>query len=99
MKKEEIQIVTLAAGTDLKKLNISSQYDIIFDATDIAVSRLFVAAYNRLLEQIKSDNYSRVLVVDSSYLSLFTDADAVVPTLGEAHDLIEMERIERDLGF
>ena len=47
----------------------------------------------------RNRKHSRVLVTQAEYLSLLNDC-IVVPTLGEAKDLIEMERIERDLlGF
>jgi len=75
------------------------QQDYIFDASSLAIDTTFVAAYTALLGAVESEGFSRVLVVQNEALSLFPDAIVVVPTLGEAEDLIEMERIERDLGF
>ena len=49
--------------------------------------------------QLASEQYSRVLVVPANYLDAFPEDCHVVPTHGEAKDLIEMERIQRDLGF
>jgi len=40
-----------------------------------------------------------VLVTTADQLALFPESCIVVPTLGEAEDLIEMDRIQRDLGF
>jgi hypothetical protein len=39
------------------------------------------------------------LVAQNETLSLFPETLVVVPTLGEAKDVIDMERIERDLGI
>lgn len=78
--------------TDLKQ-------DYIFDASIIAINDAYVTAYTTFLRAIESEAYSRVLVVQNKFLSLFPETLVVVPTLGEAQDLIEMERIERDLGF
>ena len=75
------------------------QQDYIFDASNLAIDTSFVAAYTALLGALASKGFSRVLVVQNTTLSLFPDAIVVVPTLGEAEDIIEMERIERDLGF
>lgn len=42
---------------------------------------------------------SFVLVVSDTNFTAVDDALTVVPTVLEAHDIIEMEEIERDLGF
>lgn len=43
--------------------------------------------------------HSFVIVTDQVNLDEMPDELAVVPTLKEAYDLIEMEEMERDLGF
>lgn len=43
--------------------------------------------------------HSFVIVTDQVNLDEMPDEIAVVPTLKEAYDLIEMEEMERDLGF
>ena len=75
------------------------QQDYIFDASTLTIDKAFVTAYTAFLDKIESEAHSRVLVVHNQYLSLFPETVVVVPTVGEAEDLIEMERIERDLGF
>ena len=75
------------------------QQDYIFDASTLTIDKAFVKAYTAFLDKIESEAHSRVLVVHNQYLSLFPETVVVVPTVGEAEDLIEMERIERDLGF
>jgi hypothetical protein len=43
--------------------------------------------------------HSFVVVSDKIDLDIVPDAIVVVPTLQEAYDIIEMEDMERDLGF
>ena len=78
--------------TDLKQ-------DYIFDASKIAIDAAFISAYVAFLGTIDSEAHSRVLVAQNETLSLFPETLVVVPTLGEAKDVIDMERIERDLGI
>ena len=44
-------------------------------------------------------NYSFVVVSTQLHQDDFEDNFSVVPTLQEAHDYIEMEQMERDLGI
>ena len=68
--------------------------DWIFEMEKEVVSSVFIIEY-----QLASEQFSRVLVVPANYLDAFPEDCHVVPTHGEAKDLIEMERIQRDLGF
>ena len=47
----------------------------------------------------KRNKKSFVLVVSATDFNALPDDLVVVPTLLESHDIIEMEEIERDLGF
>ena len=47
----------------------------------------------------RQSNYSLVVVCPQLNQDDFEDDLIVVPTLQEAHDYIEMELIQRDLGF
>ena len=79
---------------------LDPNYDWIFDASTRTIDESFVHSYQRFLNALEIEKHSRVLVTQAEYLSLFPNDCIVVPTLGEAEDLIEMERIERDLlGF
>ncbi len=52
------------------------------------------------IESIREQNRSLVLVVPENRFALFSDEEwPLVPTFGEALDYIEMERIQRELGF
>lgn len=78
---------------------LDPNYDWIFDASARTIDESFVHSYQRFLSNIMSEQHLRVLVANAAHLGLFPDDCIVVPTCGEAKDLIEMERIERDLGF
>lgn len=47
----------------------------------------------------RDKKYSFVLVSDKIDIDAAPEELLIVPTLQEAHDIIEMEEIERDLGF
>jgi hypothetical protein len=52
-----------------------------------------------LSKKHKKEKKSLVLVTDAIDFNAVPTTVTVVPTLLEAHDIIEMEEIERDLGF
>ncbi|MCF7559972.1 ribonuclease Z [Sabulilitoribacter multivorans] len=47
----------------------------------------------------RGSKHSFVIVSDKIDLDIVPDEIVVVPTLQEAYDIIEMEEMERDLGF
>lgn len=49
--------------------------------------------------KLRSRNHSFVIVTDTFNFDFTPDELIIVPTMQEAHDIIEMEEIERDLGF
>lgn len=58
-----------------------------------------VIEFLRLSNNHRGDKKSFVIVSDNVNLDDMPDEIVVVPTLHEAYDVIEMEDIERDLGF
>ena len=58
-----------------------------------------IIEFLRLSNNHRSAKKSFVVVSDSADLDQMPDEIIVVPTLQEAYDIIEMEDIERDLGF
>lgn len=58
-----------------------------------------IIEFLRLSNNHRSQKKSFVVVSDSADLDQMPDEIVVVPTLQEAYDIIEMEDIERDLGF
>ena len=58
-----------------------------------------VKAFTELIKVHKKQKKSLVLVADNIDFNAVPKNIILVPTLLEAHDIIEMEEIERDLGF
>lgn len=58
-----------------------------------------IQIFESLNTQHRANKKSFVVVIPEIDLDDFEDDIIVVPTLQEAHDVIEMEEIERDLGF
>lgn len=96
---QPVKLLVLSPEKLKEATRLTLEADWIFDASQLSIDETFVLAYQNFLNALKTEKYSRVLVTKATYLSLFPNDCIVVPTLGEAEDLIEMERIERDLGF
>lgn len=58
-----------------------------------------IIEFLRISNQHRASKHSFVVVTDKIDISTTPDEIVVVPTLQEAYDIIEMEEIERDLGF
>ena len=99
MDQNPITIVPLSKGFKASNQPTDNRSDLIFDALALSIDTEFLEEYGKLMAHLESDSYSRVLVVSPDQLDAFPDQFNVVPTLDEARDFIEMERIERDLGF
>lgn len=97
--QEKLTLVELAQEIEAK-LNEFENYNIIVHLT---VLEVFEA--DELLEFLKFSNQHRgnkhsfVIVTDKVDFDEVPDEIIVVPTLQEAYDIIEMEEMERDLGF
>ena len=88
----------LAAVTT--EYNTFKDKNLILDLSqDGAISIEGVLAYLPLSNRHRGAKKSFVLVVPGFDYDDAPDEMVIVPTLLEAHDLIEMEEIERDLGF
>ena len=96
---QPIESLTLCSDFKAESFSLDFEKDWVFDALEVSITTVFVTEYERLLSRLENPNFSRVLVVSTNQLDLFPDHCVVVPSLGEAQDLIEMERIQRDLGF
>lgn len=58
-----------------------------------------IPALIKALASWEDTGFSVVILTDTDRLHLFPEQLSSVPTLQEAYDIIELERIERDLGF
>ncbi|MES2811833.1 MAG: ribonuclease Z [Bacteroidota bacterium] len=88
----------------LKKLtdqyNTFKETNLILDIThDKSVDLDGIKLFKELSKTHKKAKKSFVIVADEIDFNKVPSSLLVVPTLLEAHDIIEMEEIERDLGF
>ncbi len=97
--QEKVSIVEL-----VKKLQvIYSKFkndNIIINLTSL--NRLKTAdaiEFLQLSDQHRNTKHSFIIVTNKIDLDDIPDELLIVPTLQEAYDIIEMEEIERDLGF
>ncbi len=76
-----------------------SQNLIIDLSFDKAITMADIKLFLEMKKIHKKEKKSLVLVVNDIDFNDVPDKLTVVPTLLEAHDIIEMDEIERDLGF
>ena len=75
-------------------------YHIIVNLSSLdKISLEDIIEFLRLSNNHRGDKKSFVIVSDKADLDQMPDEIVVVPTIHEAYDIIEMEDIERDLGF
>ena len=75
-------------------------HNLILDIThDKSVDVKAIKIFTDLSKKHKNGKKSFVIVAENINFNDVPDSLMVVPTLLEAHDMIEMEEIERDLGF
>jgi hypothetical protein len=80
--------------------NTFKNSNLILDLThDKNLSLEDVKSFSELIKLHKKQKKSIVLVADSVNFNAVPKSIILVPTILEAHDIIEMEEIERDLGF
>lgn len=77
-----------------------ANHNLIVDITsDSSVSEEVLKKFHPLSKSHRKGKKSFVIVAADVDYGGLPDSLVVVPTLQEAHDMIEMEEIERDLGF
>jgi hypothetical protein len=87
-------------------MKVTDQYK-TFEKQNIIVDLLYhkdltiddVNLLLQLSEQHKKAKKSFIIVISDLDYNAVPDTLTVVPSILEAHDIIEMEEIERDLGF
>ena len=81
--------------------NSYKKFNIIIDLSDedIAKDEDGLMMFEGLAFSQKEENKSFVIVAENVDFNEFDEELVVVPTLLEAHDIIEMDEIQRDLGF
>lgn len=80
--------------------NTFKNSNLILDLTyDKSLSLEDVKSFIELIKLHQKQKKSIVLVSDNVNFNAVPKSIILVPTILEAHDIIEMEEIERDLGF
>lgn len=80
--------------------NSFKQYNLILDIShDKSVDVKSLKIFSDLIKTHKKGKKSLVFIVQDIDFNKIPASIVVVPTQLEAHDLIEMDEIERDLGF
>jgi 2-phospho-L-lactate guanylyltransferase (CobY/MobA/RfbA family) len=106
-KNGNISIITQEKATIIE-LNerITAMYDDIANDNIVVVlnslngiSGALVSEFLQLSNTHREAKHSFVIVSDKVDMDTVSEALIIVPTLQEAYDLIEMEEMERDLGF
>ncbi|MBQ0788438.1 MAG: ribonuclease Z [Oceanihabitans sp.] len=105
--EENITIITQEKASTIelvKKLNVLYERfkndNIIVNLTSLKPITLEnIVEFLQISNKHRGAKKSFVIVADKINISETPDEIMVVPTLLEAHDVIEMEEIERDLGI
>ncbi len=74
--------------------------NVIIDFSDLkGVKTENISLFLEFSEKHRNDGTSFVIVVNGIDFDSLPEEIMIVPTLQEAKDIVEMEKIERDLGF
>ncbi|MGG7036105.1 MAG: ribonuclease Z [Flavobacterium sp.] len=106
-RKGHTTIIRNTRGKTLEFLNILTteyntfkNHNLIIDLLqDKELTLDDVKSFIDLTKTHRKGKKSLVLVADNVNYTAVPDSITLVPTILEAHDIIEMEEIERDLGF
>ncbi len=82
------------------EINTFSEQNLIIDLSNYGtIEKKKLVLFQPLSVNHKRNKKSFVLVVSATDFNAFPENFVVVPSLLEAHDIIAMDEIERDLGF
>lgn len=79
--------------------NLQKENIVVQNSNNINISTKEFLLFLDIAEQKKQNGTSFVIVSSDIDMDDFPENFNIVPTLQEAEDVIEMENIERDLGF
>ena len=97
--QEKVSIVELVKKIDVLYERFKNDNIIVNLTTLNTVTLQDIVEFLKLSNTHRNAKHSFVIVTDKANLDETPDEIMVVPTLQEAYDIIEMEDIERDLGF
>ena len=97
--QEKVSIVELVKKLDVIYSRFKND-NIIINLTSLkALATEDVIEFLKISNQHRKAKHSFVIVTNKIKFEEIPDELVIVPTLQEANDIIEMEEIERDLGF
>ena len=97
--QEKVSIVELVKKLDVIYSRFKND-NIIVNLTSLkTLTTQDVVEFLDISNQHRKAKYSFIIVTDKIKLEDIPDELVIVPTMQEAYDIIEMEEIERDLGF
>lgn len=97
--QEKSSIIELVKKIEILYERFKNDNIIVNLTTLNKVSLQDIVEFLQLSNKHRSAKHSFVIVTDKANLDETPDEIVVVPTLQEAYDIIEMEEMERDLGF
>ena len=99
IKDTEGDVITFLEKIN-NQYNSFKEYNLIVDISrDETVNSKTIKLFSELSKKHKKAKKSFVIVAENIDFNGISSSMLVVPSLQEAHDVIEMEEIERDLGF
>lgn len=97
--QEKVSIVELVKKLDVIYIRFKDD-NIIVNLTSLKpLTAKDVVEFLQISNLHRKAKHSFVIVTDKIKLDDIPDKLVIVPTMQEAYDIIEMEEIERDLGF
>ncbi|WJJ95335.1 ribonuclease Z [Algibacter luteus] len=97
--QEKASIIELVKKLQVLYPKYKNDNIIIVLTTLDVLKKTDVAEFLEVSNTHRGDKHSFVIVSDKIDLDVVPEALIVVPTIQEAYDIIEMEDMERDLGF
>jgi len=98
-RNEKISIGDFFSDFSKKIINFKNENIILDFSMTKGVDIENILLFLPIVEQHRNNGMSFVVVLNEIETDNFPDEMIVVPTLIEAMDIVEMENIERDLGF
>lgn len=106
MKIETKDMYNIIQGLENLKLDLDSiienytNQNLIVDLSELDMTSINFNLFKDIYQRFKKNKKTLVLVLNDTFdFNQLPQYIIATPTLQEAHDLIEMDEIERDLGF
>lgn len=97
--QEKASVIELVRKIDILYERFKNDNIIVNLTTLNKISLEQIVEFLQISNRHRRAKHSFIIVTDKANLDDTPDEIVVVPTLQEAYDIIEMEEIERDLGF